>query len=1190
MQRNFYHTLLLAMAITAFSAGDAVSQIVREIPMERALKLLREKYNVQFLYESVQIEGKFLTADSIIYTDSAEETIRRVLHSLDLSYEIVGRNTYVLTTSGQEVPVYTSIPASSESKSISTAELAASTLTASIFPLYSGKEKNAVDLTITGRVVSKEDREPLPGVSILVKGTMIGTVSASDGTYLIEVPDVNAILIYSFIGYQSQEVSVSGKEVIDIVLESDIRTLDEVVVTAIGIESNKRQLAYSIQNVNTEEVVRARETNLVAALSGKIAGVQVTSSSGSPGASAAIRIRGNKSFRGNNAPLFVVDGVPIDNNLSGNSDAGVDVSNRAVDLNALDIESMSVLKGPQATALYGIRAANGAVVITTKRGKKGGPVITLSSSYSRDEVNKLPPRQSRFAQGRPTGGVVTYRGPELGETNSWGPRISDLEFSNETDYPYDKNGRLVAQGSGGGVAARAYDPYESFFVYGNTLDNNLSVSGGSDAVKYYISSGKLYQTGIAPNQDFQRLSFKANIEADISPRVSVGASATFVNSGGSRIQRGSNVSGVMTGILRNATTFDIGNGKKGHTAANDPTTYLQENAEQRTMAFSSSSNNAAYDNPFFTINRNPWKDDVNRFLGNLSFSYKVLPWVTARYKIGADHYTDRRNSAYDINSSSEIYGSVSQSVRTNTDLNSDFMLLAERDLLPGLEFNGTLGHNYFSQYFNTQSATGTGLSVSGFYNIDNASTIQSSQTFNRRKVFGLFGDIKMIYKDFLILNLSGRNDWSSTLPQKNNSFFYPSASLGLVLTDLIDFKSKLFSYGKLRASLGQSGNDAPAFRTDTYYVPADIDGDDIIGGNTFPAFGTTAFEKSSVQGNPNLKAELTTSYEVGGDFKLLEGRLGLDVTYYSAKTNDQVVTIIISATSGSNQFVTNAGTMVNKGWEFALNGKPVESKNFQWDINLNFTRNRNRVLDVPGEVDDLTISSFSAVSSRIIEGQPFGILSGTRYKRDASGELIINVDGWPVIDDQQGIIGDPNPDWIAGITNTLTYKSLSVSFLWDIRKGGDLWNGTRGVMNYLGVSKESGEQREIRNFVFDGVTEDGQVNTTPVDFANPADGLTGIRWRRAGTLLGIAEDVIEDGSWVRLRNVSLSWHIPSFKLASLFSNVTFTLYGKNLLLFTKYTGVDPETNLRGAGNDMGWDYFNLPNTKSYGATLQFTFK
>ena len=427
----------------------------------------------------------------------------------------------------------------------------------------------AQDRTVSGKITSAEDGSALPGVTVVVKGTTTGTITDTDGNYRLNVPQDGGVLVFSFIGFGTYETEIGSRSDISVSMTPETTQLSEVVVTAVGIETNKAQLGYSIENVNSDDIIAAKEPNMVTALAGKVAGVQVISSAGSPGASANIRIRGSTSIGRSNSPLFVVDGVPIDNTESGNGVAGVDQSNRAIDINPNDIQDLTVLKGPAATALYGIRAANGAIIITTKKGQEGKAVVNFSSSYSAERINKFNELQSTYAQGRPSGGVPIWRGPATAEGFSWGPRISDLEFDG-SDYPYDVNGQLVPTGTGNGVPAKAYDAYETFFVTGQTWDNNISVSGGTAGTKYFMSAGALNQKGVVPKATFNRYTFRANIEQQLSDRINVGISGGYTNSGGFRIQRGSNLQGVMLGLIRNTPTFDVGNTKSGFDAANDP--------------------------------------------------------------------------------------------------------------------------------------------------------------------------------------------------------------------------------------------------------------------------------------------------------------------------------------------------------------------------------------------------------------------------------------------------------------------------------------------------------------------------------------------------------------------------------------------------------------------------------------------
>ncbi len=1126
----------------------AYQKDLEDVALEEVLNSLKEERNISFVYEPSVINGKYVSLHTLHSTSDLDELLRKLLLPNGLLHQKLEENVFVLKNASM---------------------------------------KQSDGVNISGKVISSKDQDGIPGVSVIIKGTTIGVVTDIDGNYKIEVPSENSVLVFSSVGFLTKEIEVGSQSTLNIELAPDVMQLSEVVVTAVGIETNKSQLGYSIQNVDTDDIIKSRETNISSTLSGKIAGVQVISSSGAPGASADIRIRGSRSLNGSNQPLYVIDGVPIDNSTSANGTAGVDVSNRAIDINPNDIEQMTVLKGPAATVLYGSRAANGAIMITTKKGKIGKPVITINSSFGVNRVNKLPERQNIYAQGRPSNGLFTYRGPETTEAASYGPLISELEFDGDPTYPYDKNGRLVPIGEGIGVPAKAYDPYD-IFVDGYTRDNNVSVGGGTEAVKYFISAGNLYQTGIVPNSDFERTSIKANFDAKLSSKLTIGASTTFINSGGDRVQRGSNLSGITTGIFRVTPTFDNGNGLSGQEAADTRSSYIFPDGTQRSYR-----GNGLYDNPYWVVNNNPYTDDVNRFLGNINFSYDVLDWLKLKYKIGVDRFTDVRDVAWDINSSSENLGRINQSVRTSSRVNSDFLVLISKSINEDISLNATLGHNYYYDENLLQSSNGLEMAVQGFYNISNTSVVQANKSIRQEGFYGVFADFKLSFRNYLYLNLSGRNDWASSLPKENNSFFYPAASVGFEFTEFLGISnSAILPYGKIRASYGTVGSSPPVYRTNSDFSNTVIDGDGLLPSNQFPAFGVNAFERGGLAGNQQLKPEITTTFEIGGDFKLLEGRLGLDVTYYNAFTKDAIVTTTLPAPSGFTSITLNSGEVQNSGVEITLSGTPIKKNDFEWFSQINFTRNRSLVKSIAQDISSISLASFSAISSLNIVEQPYGVFSGTRYRRNDDGKLVIGSDGWPLFADTQGVIGDPNPDFLVGFNNELSYKGFSFSFLWDIRQGGDLWNGTKGVTDYLGVSKESGDDRNVTDFVYDGVNEQGEVNTIPVDFANPALGLGGIKWRRAGTLLGLAEDNIEDGSWIRLREVTATYRFSSkmFSNIKVINGASISIYGRNLLLFTEYKGVDPETNLRGPSNAQGWDYFNMPNTKSYGLALNVTIK
>ena len=1070
----------------------------------------------------------------------------------------------------------------------------------------------AQERIISGKVSSLDTGVPIPGVNIIIKGSTIGTVTDINGFYRFRIPNQkDIIIVFSFIGLATEEVVVGSRDKIDMVMTADIRQLNELVVTAVGIESDKATLGYAIQSVQEEEIQNSLEPNIANAINQKAAGVYVYSSSGSPGASASIRIRGNTSITLENNPLFVVDGVPINNNEVLNNPSGVDQSNRAIDLNPNDVASITVLKGPAATVLYGIRASNGAIIITTKKGKKGRPKITFSSSYIASQVNKLPGKQSSYAQGRPMNGISTWQGPERFEGFSYGPYISDLEFASDPDHPeappsyafdpdgnylFDDNGFLVADGTGNGKPARAYANDENFFVTGHATDNFLSISGGQEDINYYVSTGFLHQSGIVPKANWNRVSVLGKISARLTDGLDIGLQVNYINSGGNRIQRGSNISGVPLGLFRNTTTFDVARGyTDGRQAANDPSVYIFPDGSQRSFRW------GVYDSPFWTVNKNPSADNNDRVIANINTSWQARPWLTISYKLGMDTNIETRKLAADINSAGSTEGTIILHNFNTQIINSDLLFLINFDITRNLKLNATLGYNYFSDNRNYRGSYGSSLGAEGFYHISNATDIWAYEIIEEKKIQGLFADVLLSLDNYLFLNIALRNDWSSALPERYNSFFYPALSLGWTFTENLGLSANtIFSYGKLRASWGMVGNDAPVYVTSNSFEQAWIQGGYVS--IPFPAFGLNAFERRNVLGNPDLQAELTRSFEFGGEFQFFQERLGLDLTYYISETDGQVMDLDLAPSSGFNSVTKNAGLIENKGWELMINAIPVRANGFQWNMNINFTKYETIVkeLDPSIGVGGITLSGFpSLTSSKAIAGQSYGILFGKKYRRVPDGphkdNLIIGDDGWPLADSNSGILGDPNPDWLLGWRNTFSWKGISISGLLDVRQGGDMWNGTVGIMNYWGMGIETEQQREVRGYVFDGVRNTGTVedpvweqNNTPVDFANPQQGLSSYKWVRYG--FGFSENEIEDASWIRLRELSLSYSFPQTLLSKMkMENLSVSLIGRNLLLHTSYTGIDPEANLSGVTNGFGLEYFGMPNTKSYSINIRLTF-
>lgn len=1063
----------------------------------------------------------------------------------------------------------------------------------------------AQERSITGKVISATDNLGIPGVSVVVTGTTIGTVTDIDGNYKINVPADAKSLRFSSIGMKTQDVEISASNNVDLTMQDDILKLDEVVVTALGIKTEKKRLGYAVQDVTGSEIERAGETNVIEGLAGKVAGVEVISSSGIPGASSFINIRGYHSLNqtSNSQPLLVVDGIPIDNSYSstGNPDDGDNnlplqgsgQSNRGIDIDPNDIESISVLKGAAASALYGIQAANGVIQITTKRGRPSGPGkkvnVSFSSSVQIDKVSQLPKLQNKYAQGQ--GGL--YRGPETFNRNSWGPAISTLSYDHDQPNPYNNFGSIVSNTDpGADEAARAYDPYD-FFQTGSSFTNSINFSGGSDLATFYVSVSNFKQNGIVPKSGFNKTNVKVAGDAKLSSKWAVSGSISYINSGGDRIQQGSNTSGLMLGLTRTAPTFDNTNGVEN--PEDNPASFQIADGTMRSYR------PGIYDNPYWTINKNPFKDDVNRLMGVVSLSYKPLTWLDIIYRIGNDFYNDRRKQVFEIGSGQYNAGQIGLDNHFQRDINSDILVTATKKFSDNLNGSLLVGNNIYSTYHEQQYTQGDNLSIPGYYDMSNASAVLNKNIISRKRTAAFFFDAKLDYKSMLYLDVTGRNEWSTSLPDPiNNSFFFPSVSLGWIFTETLDMSdNKILPYGKIRASYAQVGNDAPIYSTTTPYQSSNYGDGWAQSGFGFPFLGVSGFNIFPTIGSTDLKPEISKSIEIGTELRFLQNRLSLDFTYYTTKIEDEILTIPIASTSGFRNLTLNAGKMSNKGFEIQLGIVPIQTKDFSWSMNVNFSKNKSEVTELAPGIENVFLGGFESPQSRAVVGQPFGALYGGRYLRDNDGNIVIDDEassptfGFPLLDPEEGIIGDPNPDWLSGIRNTFTYKNISITGLIDIRKGGDMWNGTEGALRSIGTSAATENRGE--SHVFDGVAghldADGNLVTSGT---NSQSVILDEAWYRVGLGSGFGalnEQFIQDAGWVRLREVSIRYTLkPEWLKKTFFHSIDIALSGRNLWLSTDYTGVDPETNLTGTGafRANGFEYFNMPGTKSYGFSVAVT--
>ncbi|MFV8839445.1 SusC/RagA family TonB-linked outer membrane protein [Salinimicrobium soli] len=1046
-----------------------------------------------------------------------------------------------------------------------------------------------VGRTISGTVTDANGM-PLPGVNVLIKGTTTGVQTDFDGNYAIEATRGD-VLVFSYIGLKTAEYGVGDITRIDVVMQEDAAQLEEVVITAVGISRDEKELGYNVQTVGSEEISNKPNADIVNSLAGETSGVQIVSSSGEAGASTFITIRGSSSITGNNQPLFVVNGMPIASGGGNSGVGGVNTSSRTIDINPDDIESMSVLKGGAATALYGVRAANGAIIITTKSGKNlTQRRIEFHSSVAFDEVSQLPGRQKQFAQGV-NGNWVS------GSAFSWGPRISSLVYDGDPDYKWDPRGRLVPAATNDGPAAQYYDPYD-FFQTGITTNNRFSIANGTEQGNYFFSLSNLDQEGIMPNDTYGRTTLRLNASTSISDDMTLGADMAYTNSRANNLQKGSNVSGIMLGLLRTASTFDNSAG------------YEFPDGTQRNYR-----NGGGYDNPYWVANNISFDEDVNRFTGNVNYNWNVSDFFNINYNGGVDWYNRRFLDQFKIGSRGVPTGYLGEYMAYSTIVNSDLLFNFDHDFTDDFNAKLTLGNNLYSTFTKTLFGDATGLEIPDFYQLSNSSNNTTSSGESSFRTMAVFADLRLSYMDMLFLGLTGRNDWATTMPEQNQSAFYPSVSASFVFTELDALRNNdVLTFGKIRASAARTANIAPPYQTTNNFVAATI-GDGWTTGVNFPYQGQTGFQLSTGLGNPDLTHENQESWEVGTDLRFFDNRLGVDFTYFKNVNTDLLMAVPISASSGFTSVFLNAASMESEGIEVSLRADLINTDKFNWSVVANYTELDNVVTELAEGVDNVFLGGFTVPQVRAVVGAEYRSIFGFDWYRDEQGRVLINDDptdnyrdGYPMADEREMVpIGNFNPDWTANITNNISYGNASLSFLIDIKKGGMMYNGTAFAMNYFGVHERTAnrevtytdagtidfENTPAENIVvMDGVY--GRVGPNGEPISTGVENVTPVVQDQAwftgqGSNFGGGPSVaaMEPADWVRLRNITISYDFPN--LIDGVENLQVYATGRNLWIDTPYTGIDPETNLGGATNAQGMDYFNSPGTKSYlfGVKLAF---
>ncbi|MBU1113737.1 MAG: SusC/RagA family TonB-linked outer membrane protein [Bacteroidetes bacterium] len=1021
--------------------------------------------------------------------------------------------------------------------------------------------------TIRGRVTDAKTQEPLIGANVVIKPFLLGASTDVAGMYSIDIPSnligEKATLEVSYVGYikVTLEITLDKDVVQNISLKEDILLMNTVVVTGMGVEMEKQKLGVTIGNVSAESIDNSKAIDAISALQGKVANVEITSSSGEPGASSYIRIRGSNSITGGTQPLIVVDGSPIDNSEIGTSTGGYTQSNRASDINPKDIESIDILKGPAAAAMYGSRAQNGVILIKTKSGKPGKPKVTYDVSYSFDEVTNVQPLQQIYGQGNKGVASPTAVG-------AWGPLLTE-------DIP-------------------TYNHEREMFQTGHTLNNNLSISGGNEWTTYFLSAGQTStQSTLIGNSEYLRNSVRLKASQRINEDINVTGNIQFVDINADKIRKGSSVSGLLTGSWRTPPDFNNSN-------YIDPITGLHRSYRYQNPTILKKTR--GYDNPFFIAYEGLNNSKVARTFGNIKVDYDPLNWLNISYILGHDYSNDERITIIPPSSSYRPNGQIIAERLKNQETDGNLLITAKRDFdFADAKATLLLGQNMNERKYSYIGVTGDDMAVYDFQQLDNTAASVPDEYESTRRTESYFGQLTFDIFNQLYFTAGLRNDGSSTFGKSKSRHWYPKFSTAWEFSKLSIFSnhSDWFNFGKLHLAYGEAGQEPEVYSTITGFSSSPTAfGDGWAATLTSNAYGYSGFYTSLAKGQDNILPQRSKEIEMGINLAFLDERVGIELTYYNSKTTDAIYSLPLSPSTGSTSQVQNAGVIQNKGIEAGISFQPINIPNFKWDINLLYASNENKVLELPG-ADFISLGSSAIGSASVIEGQPYGVIRGTDYLRFGrgviyngvnideaysgwkTGDLYITDTGYPVKDPELRIIGDPNPDWTGSIRTSFTlFNNIEISALFDFSQGGEVSNGTLGALMYFGTAKETENRGQVTVFDGKGPGAGKEVELNQAYYQGIGSSFN-----------GPASLAIEDGSYVKLREIAIAYTLRNELLKSWISvsSVDIRLSARNLHTWTNYKGIDPETNLAGTVNARGFDYFNNPQTRSIILSLRFNY-
>lgn len=1041
---------------------------------------------------------------------------------------------------------------------------------------------------VTGLVVSAEDNEPVIGATITVKGVpTLGAITDVAGKFVIEnLPSSAKTLIVSYVGMTTQEVTVHPY--VKVTMQSDEEVLAEVVVTAAGIQRTERSLGYSLTKIDADEALQKAEPDMLRALDGKIAGVQVSAPTGDAGSATRITIRGNSSFTGNNQPLYVVDGVPYSNSGTSASGRGAEGSGSygsgISTLDPNDIESMSVLKGAAAAVLYGSRAANGVILITTKSGSKQkkdkkGIEVTFNGSYATETVASLPDYQNTYGQG--------YDFLFSGSNGSWGPAFTEgatMPMYSEIAKYYPDLALQLYPNLNGEIPYQAYpNNVKDLFDTGSIWDGSVNIQSSNDRGNFNVTVSRTAQDSYIPGSEFDRYSFSVGGNSRLSNGIRVGGNMSYAFTDQTGSMYGNNQSNSELGGLSSlARAFIM---PRSWDIQNFP--YQTPDGDNLLFQLSSQANN-----PYWAWENDYIQSAQKRFVANVNAGYDFTKWLSLDYNLGLNDYTLDRKKIIDLGSRGYAgKGYISRGISNIEEWESTLLLSANKRL-GDFGLKATLGHNYNQYTSNSLSASGLEIVNSDIYAIDNTKSQVAAEGFSKKRKWGLFADILLDYKSWAFLNLSGRNDISSTLPIENNSFFYPAVSGSLVFTEALGIQDGFLNFGKLRASWAKVGNDAgPYYNNGTYSIGS-------------PYMGQGLMELPTLLYDPLLEPEFTEEVETGLELKFFGGRVGLDATYYDRISDNQIGQKSLPASSGYSSYITNFGSIRNSGFEVGLDLVPVMTRDFKWNMYATFTKNQSEVLSLADGVDKIYIGGdFTTPRPVLMVGQPYGVLEGEMIARDENGTPLVDpASGMYINSTETGIIGDPNPDFKASLMNTLAYKNWSLSFMLDFQKGGCVYSTYLTDLLGRGVTKDTEDRLGTR--ILPGVYGDPNTGTPLLDAdGNKIPNTTALQeadlWFSSGTYSTFAINSVDemacyDATVLRLREVTLNYSFPKKWMQKMkLTAMDLSLVGRNLWFFApnvpKHSGYDPTSNSYGETNVQGIDYTSAPATRRIAANVRITF-